>query len=458
MKTIRIYHLILCVLGLIVSCETRTKLVNHKEQEIIKTIRINFHDNILQLNPIKAESRSEQFVKDLVFDKLIEKDLSSHLFASYQVDSLLGLYTFQLEPDKSFHDGTPVNSDAFKNFFKYLLKNHYDDEYVQLFSSMDGFGPISWYRENRGIKDSIPSGFQIIDQTSFSIQLRTNKDKLLEWFQSPIFTLFKESSGRYIGSGDFQLKELNEDISAKLVRRITDNHKIETIQLSFIKNEGLVYSEFFRGALDIILYQPYRSKLTPQTKRLNKILNSQYPDYQITQNEKSILKFMDFKMFTDSTLLHQVIASINSNTEESIDINNEISQAPLPLDSLKTNVVLDSSYHQVQWYSELSSDSSQYFTNTPYLEFVETNLENINPTQPQIVIREMEVEFWPRNIKILSNNELTQELKGDNNSVILILDTFPEYVIYNNKLSGINMNTSFSNMVRDAYYQEIETY
>lgn len=442
-----------------VSCETRTKLVNHKEQEIIKTIRINFHDNILQLNPIKAESRSEQFVKDLVFDKLIEKDLSSHLFASYQVDSLLGLYTFQLEPDKSFHDGTPVNSDAIKNFFKYLLKNHYDDQYVHLlFSSMDGFGPISWYRENRGIKDSIPNGFQIIDQNRFSIHLRTNKDKLLEWFQSPIFTLFKESRGTYIGSGDFELKELNEDISAKLIRRIPGNHKIETIQLSFIKNEDLVYSEFFRGALDIILYQPYRSKPTLQTKRLNKILNSQYPGYQISQSEKSILKFMEFKMFTDSLLLHKVLACIKSKREESIDINNEISQELFNVDNLNTEISIDTSYHHIQWYSELLSDSSQYFTNIPNLEFVETNLENINPTQPQIVIREMEVEFWHRNIKKLSKNELAQELKGDNNSVILILESFPEYVIYNNKLSGINTGTSFSNMVRDAYYQEIETY
>ena len=131
--------------------------------------------------------------------------------------------------------GSQVDAKAIRNHFKYLIKNHFESEAVRsFFNSMEGFGIVNWYRENRGLLDSIPSGFQTPTETSFSIKVRRN-EPLLHWLKAPEFTLFKLSDETYYGSGDFELTELNVDISAKLVRVAPVDNQIETINLSFTK-------------------------------------------------------------------------------------------------------------------------------------------------------------------------------------------------------------------------------
>ncbi|WP_420580473.1 ABC transporter substrate-binding protein [Reichenbachiella sp.] len=442
MNQIKSYILILYGTLLFVSCETPAKVVDSKEPYGKKSIRINFQDNILQLNPLQSNNRSEVFVKELVFEKFMELDFSSHLFETYQFDTLQGRYTFNLNPKKYFHDGSPVDSQAVHDFLKYLIQYQYSNESVQqLFSSMNGFGLVNWYRENRGITDSIPNGFQIINPYSFSINLRSKKEQLLVWFQDPVFTLFKESNGSYIGSGDFELIELNEDISARLIRRSTSLSNIQSIELSFLKNRDLVYSEFLRGQLDLVLFNPYQSPYSTQTKRLNKILTSQYPAYQVTQSNRSVIKYLEIKEVHDSLFLQKIWASID-----------------LKSDSLLTRDVLDSTIHKIQWYSDIENDSNQYFLNTPAIEFVKTIPENINPTDPQIVIKDMEVEFWNKSNEKYSRIQLAKKLKGTENSKFLILESYPEYVIYNNELLGIDSKTKISTIVKKASFKKIKSY
>lgn len=459
MKCIQPYLLILFGLLLIVSCETSTELSDPLEEPPSKTLRLNFHENLLELNPLKAKSRSEEFVKELVFDKFMEKDFNSLIFESYEFDSLQFTYTFQLNSDQQFHDGSPLNSKSIQNFFKYLIHYQFEIEPVHLlFSSMDGFGLVNWYRENRNILDSIPRGFQILDETRFSIKLRNNEEKLLQWFQHPIFTLFKESNGQYVGSGDFELKELNEDISARLVRRNSGSSNIQTILLSFIKNRDLEYAEFFRGELDLVLYQPAKSNTSPQTQRLDKLLKSQYPEYKVAQNKRSIIKYLVFKEFNDSGMLQNVLASLNIKSNKIIYENEENIQLTFDSDSLSKVSIGDSTIRQVQWYTEGLDDSVIYFTNTSTIDFVKTNSEKLNQTEPHIVIKEMEVDFWGEIGEKALIMELTKQYEFKENSIIMVLEVFPEYVIYNNKLKVVQSKTKISELAKTAYFQKIKTY
>ncbi|WP_422360941.1 ABC transporter substrate-binding protein [Reichenbachiella sp.] len=459
MRSFRSYLVIFCGVLLTVSCETEKEPSGNFEEPQSKTLRLNFHDNLLELNPLEARSRSEEFLKDLVFDQFIEQDLTSPIFESYQFDSLQGIYTFQIKSGKRFHDGGDVTSETIRNFLKHLIEYQYEVEPINLlFSSMEGFGLINWYRENRNVLDSIPKGFQIIDEKSFSIKLRNNKDQLLHWFQYPMFTLFKENNGSYVGSGSFELAELNEDISAKLTRKDSSNSNIQTILLSFIKNQDLVYAEFFRGALDLISYQPTKSHPSPQTERLDKLLRSQYPEYQVAQSKRSIVKYVELKHMYDSVLLQKVLASLNIISDKFTYLNSESKLQFFDLDSLSEIITSDTTFHKIQWYVEASNDSNFSFTNTPRIEFVKTNLENINQTEPHIVIKEMEVEFWVENDKKTLTMELAKKYESKENSIFMVLEAFPEYVIYNNKLKGVNTITDVSELAKTAYYQSIKTY
>ncbi|SMD34811.1 hypothetical protein SAMN04488029_2191 [Reichenbachiella faecimaris] len=437
---------------LVVSCETEHQPIHSNAQPTNKTLRLNFQENILEVNPLKTNNRAEQFVIDLTFDKFFNSDGTSSVFKGYRYDSLEKTYFFELHPNNTFHDGTLVDSESIRLLFKHLLQFHFQSEAVkELFSSMDGFGLINWYRENLNIYDSIPSGFRIINDNSFTIQMSKNEDQLPKWFQDEMYVLFKFKNNSYVGSGLYELIELNEDISAKLSRRKKDGPKIETIHISFTKNVDLVYSEFFRGSLDLAFYNPHIQLNTKHKQDLDKVIRNKYAQYQTSTTNQTIITYMEIHA-QDTILQKRILGAIP-------DINNKLvySSYSNDLDNLTYNA-LDSPNYEVKLYSQVSEDETIYFKNSPSLALIKSNMKNLNPTEPHIVIRKESSEFVSsldlQSIEIL----MEKKLEKSHYTTFVVLGVFHEYVIFSNRLKGIETGHGLSELVKQAYFENAKSY
>ena len=445
---------------LIVSCETQPQSIDTNAKNTNQTLKLNFHDNVTAVNPLNVNNRAEQFIIDLVYDKFFEADGSSSLFQNFTFDSLQQLHIFELKANLQFHDGSPVDSKAVHDFFKYLIQHHIQNQFVNsLFTSMEGYASVYRYQENRNMLDSIRSGFQIINETTFSIRLRKNQHQIMNWLQGPIFTLFKLKQDAYIGCGSFELQNLDEDISAKLIRTSETDQMIKNINISFLKNNDLVYSEFFRGSLDLIYYNPYNQKETEPTQKLNKILEAKYAQFKIKQTNRSIIKYLEIHQVEDSTLLENILGSISIFGNGSV-FNRKANNYSKPIEisnPIEPNSI-DSSKYEIKYYSSNTSDAQNYFNNSHSINFVWSNIKNLNPTEPHIVIKEKTMEFhWSQEQNSLFK-QLNEKLKQDDYSALAILDVYPEYVIFSNSLKGISDNKRLSEMVERAYFEKAKTY
>lgn len=437
---------------LIVSCETAPKSLEPLPESTNTTIRLNFQDNIQEVNPLRVNNPTEQFVVDLVFDRFLNEDESSDLFQNLFYDSLNQTYVFELQTNKTFHDGSQVNSESIRMFFKYLLKHEFDNKAVfSLFSSIEGFSLVNWYRENRNINDSIPSGFQIVNNSKFSLKMRQNGEDISQLFKDQVFTLFKIKDNSYMGSGSYKLVELNEDISAKLINTKTREQGIETILISFTKNIDLVYSEFFRGSLDLVSYNPYTIE-TKHKSSLDKILKNKYAQYQTSTTNLSVIKYMKVQM-QDSALLKSVLGEIHNIENKSVYSSVNLSYS----DTLE-HTTLDTIKYDIRYLEKDTNEVSFYFKNDNSLNFIISEIENLNPNEPQIVIKEINREFVDVNDEKSFENLFGKQSKISILEAYVILDVFQEYVIFSNHLKGIKPGNSISEIVEEAYFENVKSY
>ncbi|MEP2023601.1 MAG: hypothetical protein ABJH98_19775 [Reichenbachiella sp.] len=319
---------------------------------------------------------------------------------------------------------------------------------------MDGFTLIDWYRNNRNILDSIPRGFQIHNDSLFSIKMLNNYENLPKLLQNEHFSLFKLNNKSFVGSGPFELVNLNEDISAQLIRRDGRSQLIQSIELSFMKNSDLAYSEFFRGSLDLVFYSPHKLEKTKHSSQLDKIYNTKYAPYQICRTNESRIKYMRIDI-QDTTFTMKILSEIKMDNKYiySNSIQNYLYSDEL--DSL-TSLAIDSSDFEISWRSDISNETKDYFKNTPDFKFVKS--KNSNPTEPQIVIKEEFVEFVYSNEEKSLEKIMQDKLKMHSQSTFLLLDVDYSYVIFSNRLKGIERGHSLSKMVQHAYFENAKTY
>lgn len=460
MKVRRTYYLLaisVFLVQLIVSCETKQKLTVSKTPSVTKALNINFHENILELNPLRVTSQSEIFITELVFDRFYEPNGESSLIKHVYYDSIASKYVYLITGDKRFHDHTPVDSKAIKSFFKYLMRDHFDKAPIKLFfSSMTGFPLSNWYREERGILDSIPNGFQILNDSSFSIKMKNNSAHPNELMRAAEFTLFKKVDDQYIGSGPYELISLNEDISAKLERVEHAAVQIETINISFIKNNDFVFTEFLNGSLDLIDYHPLTIL---KTQKQRKLLNDKYPPYQVIKSNRSVLRYAQLNNLVDTTVLERIVNSTKTPVDAIHYIAyGQVHSKIIAPDSTDYFNNYDSIIHQISIQSDQLSSYEEYFLDSSSLKFVSIKKENINPSDQHIVIMETMLNTFEKNDKKSATLELFKRLKPDNYSAFLILDHFPGYVILSNRLRGIEEGQRLSSMIKSMYYITPKTY
>ncbi|MEO9965841.1 MAG: ABC transporter substrate-binding protein [Reichenbachiella sp.] len=413
---------------------------------------MNFHDNIQELNPLKASNPTEKFIADLIFDKFYNSDGTSHIIREYTFDSLLSTHFFTLRDDNRFHDESSITTKEVKKVFQNLIKNHFDEESVfSFFSSLEGFINVNWYRENQNILDSIPSGFKIMTDSTFSIKLTKGNDQLLDWFRQPEFIMFKKKANSYIGSGDFALKDLNEDISAVLRRMKAQCCYIEQIEISFIKNKDLVLKEFIDGSLNLITYDT--KQRDQYSNVIEKILNSKYPSYQFSEIDNRAIRYAEINNVQDSICLESILRSIDVNKDTMRDSSDF---AISPTDAAK-NINQDSIY-KIPIVELTKNQDKEYFTSTSNVNYLRTKLEKLYPTDPHIVIREESGDSFLNNYGNNSIIEAKKLFKNNDSDPVYILDVFPNYVIYHNDLKGIDNGQTLGEMVKTIFYKTPKTY
>lgn len=425
---------------LLFSCETNQANESNKISSS-GSLSLNFHDNIISTNPFEAKTSSEVLIKELLYDRLFNIDGTSDIFKSYTFDSLQSMYVFNMRTDKRFQNGKTVTTSDVRSVLKYLFQYHFQHPKVRsLYFALTGSSLTNWYRENRNILDSIPKGFEVLNDSVFTISLVNRNYDLLENLKSQEFILFKLEGDKYIGSGNYQLVSLNEDISAQLIRVANDRKKIASINLSFIKNEDVVFSEFLAGSLDLITFNRKKNPTLAKNEQLNKLLSDKYPQFQIAKGNESVSRYAVLYNFEDSIITHQILKSANFDSTRIRIItnfqNNSITKTP---DSLLLTIPV---------VKEQNSDEKEYFTDTQLINFKATNPENINPSEPHIVIMEIDVEYSS------TNSEIQEKLEGQTKGItaFIELEEFFTYVIYSNKLKGIEDNQSLSEMIENMYF------
>lgn len=446
--------LLLLILSLVlsVSCEIANQEAGTQVSST-NTLRINFHDNIISTHPLEAHSDSEQFVARLVYERLFKPDGSSNLIKSYAYDSTQSKYTFSMPSGKQFHDGTELNSGAIKAHLKYLFENHFEDPEVRkLYFSLKGSGATNWYRQNRNILDSIPNGFQILNDSVFSIELKIKNFELIENFKSQLFTIFKIADEKIIGNGPFELIALNEDISAQLGRVSKSEGKIDVINLSFIKNENVVFNEFLNGSLDIITYNEIKNPILAKNEKLQDMLEDKYPTFQVVNCNPKIIRYAVFYNIEDSATISQILQSVNYKTD-SMNYWRTSNVSSLPM--LET---FDTLIKEVQVRNMIDIKTNLYFESSADLKYKATNSENINPSLPHIVIMETDVDnSWP-NLEMLRKFEEQLTTPNTKISAIIELERIYTYVIFSNKLKDYSERTNLSEMVSNMYYSTPKVY
>ena len=113
---------------------------------------------------------------------------------------------------------------------------------------------------------------------------------------------------------------------------------------------------------------------------------------------------------------------------------------------------------KIQWLSEELDDNKRYFHDTNHIEYEKTNYENLNLSLPHIVIKKTKVDGYQPLNSFLENLAFKKRLNSSEESTILILDVKSEYVIYSNRLQGIDDYMSLSEMTKYCYFKKPETF
>ncbi len=474
---VQMIHFVIGISLFIVSCETSEKSeIQNIEKRSRNTLRINFEENILTLNPRAIASQSEKFVGFLLYEGLYKlnnrrKPVPALLEQCF-LDSLSNTFFFKIKSSIAFQNGEFLNSGHIYSRFKEIIdfeEEEANDEIRRFRNDIKGFKKYSIRKSYKIGNDSLPKGFKIIDALNFSIQFTKPQPELFTLLSKPDFWIYQIIDNKYIGTGPYILTYANEDISYLLTKNknyhTTWEQGLDNINIRFIKNKDARLNEFLNGSLDLLVQKPNSQ---------NDVLDNQYAHYRKIKGSQSLIKHLSVMNMSNpymEKLMLQLLAPNNETTilkhnENQIDYHsvvysedtvNYYAQKLHFTDStakLKIPIILDCKQNCRQEAKIIKAALSKYY------EIYEVNRAEINPFAPYIVINESIEHIYTAQADsstLLKLLKLSQNSKYANQT-LLILEYQRAKIFTNIMLKGLSPHTDWTKELDKLYFTEPKVY
>ena len=392
--------LLYCACLIFGSCHTQTHYTHAPLEDSKAVIRLNFYDDITELNPDQTHNDTERLVCELIYEPLYWNDSNRNIQSTF-IDSI-----YQKDSDWyltvnpiTYNHSVLLDATDLKNSLMNLLNDDRETlKTKEFFEAIEGFSFNTWNRANSKDLAHSLDGIEILNQNTIRFKWsRKNSD-----FVSSLRSLDLIVRDSIYGTGSYYISDLVADISCVLTPR---DSTWNGVNLKFIKNEDLKIKDFLDGNLDIITYCSSSSKSKSYSTYMEETISNQYSDYQSIRTNRSVVTVAIID--TQDSLHRQLIERILlCKTQECVDnihtlanrdsINLYQNKIVDPLGIVSLKLPFASRYDSlqltpiniIQQYSEVSQDgtccidlpqSAFLIAESPEYYIVHRNIVGIKP-------------------------------------------------------------------------------
>lgn len=382
------------------SCTKESKTVH--DHVIRETLNLNFNSNILNVIPDQAQTDSEKFVRELMFETLCEADSSSNVFSSISVSSDQTKYTFVIDTTRRYNNGLKVDSNALKKFFEEIVKTASYENKELVFNNILGF--------KNGVKE-LPQGINFVNDTNIEITLKKPFDIITAFSKEPFYL---HDGG--IGTGLYVNTIADDDILFTLERVKRIERGINYIQIRFIKNQEEMLDEFLAGKLDVL---ESKYMLTDSSKKVSDVINSiiedKYDGFNVSYLKSGYIHYSSIYEMYDSLTLSKLSQELKL---DSLCFVKNISSA------VNNIIQNDSSYISSNEIQNILVKSKSYY----YSSSIDYS------------------DFIPE----LTRNKNTNGLKA-----VAVYSVIPDKYFYTNDISGLTNYQKLSDQIEKIRFKPI---
>lgn len=156
--------------------------------------------------------------------------------------------TFKIDTSKYFSDGVRLSAQHFKDSWENALKltpKSSNSSLLDVLYKIDGFSDFE--------KTGTISGINVVDDETLELNFVTPFRMALEHLSGNRFSVFRDVNGKYIGTGIYEIQEINKD-----QLHLTPNIKYPTpsqqeIELSIVNSKDAVQA-LLDGKIDVMAY------------------------------------------------------------------------------------------------------------------------------------------------------------------------------------------------------------
>lgn len=420
----RSLYFILSILIVGTACQS-TKSIENEAIELPNTLRIGVYEENLNLpDSIQSISETEELLHSLVYESLIDSISSTGNIYS-KIFDLVNSDQYSLEikvKNNVLHNGQKVTSRSIKKIFKNLWINKLQEEKVSnFFGTIDGFPLAYWHVVNRNDYSKLPSGIRVVNASTLHIELR----KTAPAFIQALHRLDIQLQDSTYGTGDY--KWTTQKKKFHWLEAI-DTTKLN-LSVRMVKNEDYLVEEFKKERLDIIAYDPNNTRTVDHKDYLNELIQSEYPEYKVLKQNKSLLTVALIHGSFDSLTHRYLHKTLKTNSQQRID------------GLYKQSIVDSVALNEVPIIGDLSFSELKY-------PFKSTHDSLVTKNDSYIVINQLEA---------YTNGE-TYRSDRLNNQKYVCLSEKPRYYIVQQNIKGLTDYMDWKEVAQNARFITIKKY
>ena len=214
-------------------------------------LRIGYPGHWVSLVPALQHNAYADLILGHQFETLIETGGDGKVYPqaarSWEIDPDMKVFTFRIDTDRCFSDGTPLEAGHFKESWEYglsLRPKSAKSSLQDVLYKVEGFEDFA---ETGSLQ-----GLVVLDRETFQIRFRTPFRMGLENLMGTRLAVFKRQGTEYIGTGKFIIRELDENALQLLKNRHAQSTtSFDEIYISYHRPE-VIKKELEIGNINVI--------------------------------------------------------------------------------------------------------------------------------------------------------------------------------------------------------------
>jgi ABC-type transport system substrate-binding protein len=469
-STFLITGLVSCFL--FVSCETKKSTSDGQEENYQNQtyLRVGLQENIKTLEPGKFSNSSETFIGQQIYEGLFCKKkgkIFPNLVKKIELDTAKKTFSIALFSHKKFSDGSLVTTRDVYASFKALFDQKKPKKSLKTaLNTVFGYNSYFLKNSSSNSRDSVPEGFKIINEHTFTLSVNKIDSTLIKALASTDFLIWKKSADqKWLGSGPFKIDYANDDISYNLSRNehydieYNESH-IDGISIRFIKNDKALTDEFIHGSLDLF----FLSAQSSTDPRIQTILNDKYGYKNWARQSTGLVRYLSFENFENENHIKLIFNELNNilNTDHPILYKSAKTQNWVLADTVRKAVQDSLLYPYKATIPLLGSSLDEGLIKRlqaklqSVIQLSDTISNNLNLNAPHIVIEENPVTYY----NPTSREEQLSILKTTNShsNAIYIVETKHDLIIFDERISGFTAYGNWINDTKNLVYTKPKVY